>query len=99
MSRAQRPYQQQLSRAATGYRPVRHGGTALPGYLDHPVSAGDLVDPAVTGSAETRQGQLVGLPRLQLKKLNAKLTELTDAQARYIGVPKAGPYKPDHYRY
>jgi adenosylhomocysteinase len=37
--------------------------------------------------------------RLQLKKLNAKLTELTDAQARYIGVDKAGPYKPDPYRY
>src|SRR2546427_12018484 len=37
--------------------------------------------------------------RLQLKKLNAQLTELTDAQARYIGVPKAGPYKADHYRY
>jgi len=37
--------------------------------------------------------------RLQLKKLNAKLTELTDAQARYIDVDKAGPYKPDHYRY
>jgi len=37
--------------------------------------------------------------RLQLKKLNARLTELTDAQARYIGVEKTGPYKPDHYRY
>ena len=37
--------------------------------------------------------------RLQLRKLNAQLTELTDAQARYIGVEKAGPYKPDHYRY
>jgi adenosylhomocysteinase len=37
--------------------------------------------------------------RLQLKKLNAQLTELTDAQARYIGVDKAGPYKADHYRY
>src|SRR5262245_20353605 len=37
--------------------------------------------------------------RLQLKKLNAHLTELTDAQARYIGVDKSGPYKPDHYRY
>jgi adenosylhomocysteinase len=37
--------------------------------------------------------------RLQLKKLNAQLTELTDVQARYIGVAKAGPYKPDHYRY
>jgi adenosylhomocysteinase len=37
--------------------------------------------------------------RLQLKRLNAQLTELTDAQAAYIGVPKAGPYKSDHYRY
>ena len=37
--------------------------------------------------------------RLQLKKLNAQLTELTDAQARYIGVHKEGPYKPDSYRY
>src|SRR5262249_26594371 len=37
--------------------------------------------------------------RLQLKKLNAELTELTDTQARYIGVDKAGPYKSDHYRY
>ncbi len=37
--------------------------------------------------------------RLQLKKLGAQLTELTDAQARYIGVAKEGPYKPDHYRY
>jgi adenosylhomocysteinase len=37
--------------------------------------------------------------RLQLKKLNAELTVLTDTQARYIGVDKAGPYKADHYRY
>lgn len=37
--------------------------------------------------------------RLQLKTLNAQLTELTDEQAAYIGVPKAGPYKPDTYRY
>jgi adenosylhomocysteinase len=37
--------------------------------------------------------------RLQLKKLNAQLTELTDTQARYIGVDKAGPYKAEHYRY
>ena len=37
--------------------------------------------------------------RLQLKKLNAQLTELTDTQAKYIGVAKEGPYKPDHYRY
>ncbi len=37
--------------------------------------------------------------RLQLKKLNAQLTELTTEQADYIGVPKEGPYKTDHYRY
>jgi adenosylhomocysteinase len=37
--------------------------------------------------------------RLQLKKLGAMLTELTDEQASYIGVPKQGPYKPDSYRY
>lgn len=37
--------------------------------------------------------------RLQLKTLNAQLTELTDEQAAYIGVPKQGPYKPDTYRY
>jgi len=37
--------------------------------------------------------------RLQLSKLNAKLTELTDEQAAYIGVAKNGPYKPDTYRY
>jgi len=37
--------------------------------------------------------------RLQLKKLNVELTALTDTQAHYIGVDKAGPYKSDHYRY
>jgi len=37
--------------------------------------------------------------RLQLVTLNAQLTELSDEQAAYIGVSKAGPYKPDTYRY
>ena len=37
--------------------------------------------------------------RLHLDHLGAELTELTDEQATYIGVPKEGPYKPDHYRY
>jgi adenosylhomocysteinase len=37
--------------------------------------------------------------RLQLKKLNVSLSTLTDTQARYIGVDKAGPYKSEHYRY
>jgi len=37
--------------------------------------------------------------RLQLKKLNAQLSELTKEQADYIGVPVEGPYKSEHYRY
>ncbi|MGA2364568.1 MAG: adenosylhomocysteinase [Steroidobacteraceae bacterium] len=37
--------------------------------------------------------------RLQLAKLNARLTVLTEQQARYIDVDRAGPYKSDHYRY
>jgi adenosylhomocysteinase len=37
--------------------------------------------------------------RLQLSKLGAMLTELSDEQAAYIGVPKSGPYKADRYRY
>jgi adenosylhomocysteinase len=53
------------------------------------------------------QGKVYVLPkhldekvaRLHLKKVGAKLTELTDEQAEYIGVPKQGPYKPDTYRY
>jgi adenosylhomocysteinase len=37
--------------------------------------------------------------RLHLDQLGVKLTTLTDEQAKYIGVPVEGPYKPDHYRY
>ncbi|HEY0970778.1 MAG TPA: adenosylhomocysteinase [Gemmatimonadales bacterium] len=37
--------------------------------------------------------------RLHLDKLGVKLTELSRDQAEYIGVPVAGPYKPEHYRY
>ena len=36
---------------------------------------------------------------LHLEKLGAKLTKLSKDQADYIGVPEAGPFKPDHYRY
>ena len=36
---------------------------------------------------------------LHLKKVGAKLTELTDKQAEYIGVSKKGPFKEDTYRY
>ena len=60
-----------------------------------------------TKSKQYKVGQVYVLPkhldekvaRLQLSKLGAQLTELTDAQATYIGVPKQGPYKPDTYRY
>ncbi|ANY18454.1 adenosylhomocysteinase [Bordetella pseudohinzii] len=53
------------------------------------------------------RGQVYVLPkhldekvaRLHLKKLGAKLTTLSDAQAQYIGVPVHGPFKPGHYRY
>ena len=37
--------------------------------------------------------------RLHLQKLGVKLTKLTEAQAKYIGVKVEGPYKPEHYRY
>ncbi|MCI0735095.1 MAG: adenosylhomocysteinase, partial [Beijerinckiaceae bacterium] len=36
---------------------------------------------------------------LHLAKIGVKLTKLTGAQAAYLGVPQAGPFKPDHYRY
>jgi adenosylhomocysteinase len=36
---------------------------------------------------------------LHLARLGAKLTKLTEKQAKYIGVPQDGPFKPDHYRY
>ena len=37
--------------------------------------------------------------RLHLEQIGVKLTKLTDDQAEYLGVPKEGPYKPEHYRY
>jgi adenosylhomocysteinase len=54
-----------------------------------------------------QKGQVYVLPklldekvaRLQLSKLGAQLTQLTDAQTAYIGVDKNGPYKADMYRY
>jgi adenosylhomocysteinase len=60
-----------------------------------------------TKSANYETGKVYVLPkhldekvaRLHLKKVGAMLTELSDAQAAYIGVDKAGPFKPDTYRY
>jgi adenosylhomocysteinase len=37
--------------------------------------------------------------RLHLDALGVKLTELSEQQASYLGVPVEGPYKADHYRY
>ncbi|MBS1600479.1 MAG: adenosylhomocysteinase [Bacteroidetes bacterium] len=37
--------------------------------------------------------------RLHLAKIGVTLDELTDAQSQYLGIPKAGPFKADHYRY
>ncbi|GAA5996007.1 adenosylhomocysteinase [Rhodotorula paludigena] len=37
--------------------------------------------------------------RAHLQSLNVKLTTMTQTQADYLGLPVAGPYKPDHYRY
>ena len=37
--------------------------------------------------------------RLHLGKLGVNLTELSDAQAKYLGLAQQGPFKPDHYRY
>jgi adenosylhomocysteinase len=37
--------------------------------------------------------------RLHLAALGVNLTELSDDQSAYLGVPVEGPYKPDHYRY
>ncbi len=37
--------------------------------------------------------------RLHLDKLGVKLTKLNDKQAKYLGIPVAGPFKPDYYRY
>jgi adenosylhomocysteinase len=37
--------------------------------------------------------------RLHLDKLGVKLTQLTNKQAEYLGIPSEGPFKPDFYRY
>ena len=60
-----------------------------------------------TKSDQYENGKVYVLPkhldekvaRLHLKKVGAMLTELSDEQAAYIGVSKAGPYKADTYRY
>jgi adenosylhomocysteinase len=37
--------------------------------------------------------------RSHLSQLGVQLTQLTEEQAKYLGLPVEGPYKPEHYRY
>ncbi|HEV8313627.1 MAG TPA: adenosylhomocysteinase [Burkholderiaceae bacterium] len=84
-------------------------GTGHPSYVMSSSFANQTIAQIelFTKSAEYQVGKVYVLPkhldekvaRLQLKKLNAQLTELTAEQAAYIGVKKEGPYKPDSYRY
>ncbi|MFH1144151.1 MAG: adenosylhomocysteinase [Candidatus Eisenbacteria bacterium] len=61
----------------------------------------------LTAKAGTLQRKVYVLPkeldervaRLHLDHLGAKLTTMTEQQAKYIGLPVQGPYKPEHYRY
>lgn len=83
-------------------------GTGHPSYVMSSSFANQTIAQIelFTGQADYPVGVYV-LPKhldekvavLQLKKLNAQLTTLTDVQAAYIGVSKQGPYKPDTYRY
>jgi adenosylhomocysteinase len=58
-------------------------------------------------AAKYERGKVYILPKhldekvaaLHLEKLGVRLTKLTEAQAKYIGIDPAGPFKPDHYRY
>ena len=49
----------------------------------------------LTGNGGARHFQQL----LHLAKLGAKLTDLSEEQASYIGVAPQGPFKPEHYRY
>jgi adenosylhomocysteinase len=63
--------------------------------------------PTLSGIAGYERGRVYTLPkkldekvaRLHLAKLGVELEELTERQAAYLGIPKEGPYKPEHYRY
>ncbi len=58
-------------------------------------------------NAESYSSEVITMPksldekvaRLHLEALGVRLSELTQEQADYLGVPKEGPFKPDHYRY
>ena len=58
-------------------------------------------------NAESYQNQVITMPksldekvaRLHLESLGVRLSELSQEQADYLGIPKEGPFKPEHYRY
>ena len=58
-------------------------------------------------NAENYQNEVITMPksldekvaRLHLESLGVRLTELSQEQADYLGIPKEGPFKPEHYRY
>jgi adenosylhomocysteinase len=60
-----------------------------------------------TNPAKYAKGKVYVLPkhldesvaRLHLEKLGAKLTTMSETQSNYVGIPQAGPFKPEHYRY
>jgi adenosylhomocysteinase len=84
-------------------------GTGHPSYVMSSSFANQTIAQIelYTKKGEYQVGKVYVLPkhldekvaRLQLKKLNAQLTELTDSQAQYLGVKKEGPYKTNTYRY
>jgi len=84
-------------------------GTGHPSYVMSSSFANQTIAQIelYTHSDYYEQGKVYTLPkhldekvaRLQLVTLNAQLTELSEEQAVYIGVPVQGPYKPDSYRY
>ncbi len=84
-------------------------GTGHPSYVMSSSFANQVIAQVelFTRPGDYESGKVYVLPkhldekvaRLQLKKLNATLSELSPAQAAYIGVTPSGPYKPDTYRY
>ena len=71
---------------------VADGPTRVYGYTKSAVYRG--YEEATVERAYEHQGLA-----LHLGKIGAKLTKLSETQAKYLGVAVEGPFKPDHYRY
>ncbi len=80
-----------------GWQPVAKNGDELPAQAEIELFTKTANYPVGVYTLPKHLDEKVA--RLHLKKVGAMLTELTDEQAAYIGVPKQGPYKPDTYRY